>query len=571
MHRLVVALLVLLAGLLVVAPATASAATERARIIWNQANDIDLHIWDEAGNHAYWGNKEIIPDAALSADITNAGGPEVFTDNREPSTRSFGYQVCYYANDISGAGPTEVTLTFRDAAGAESTDTFTLNRPVNCHRAGAVNLIPDDIDTDGDTVFDESDNCPTDVNSDQSDADGDGFGDICDTSTDSDGDGVADGDDNCPGVDNPGQEDANHNGVGDACEVTDTDGDGVPDNVDNCDEVDNPDQADTDGNGVGDACDSVDTDSDGIADSDDNCPGVANGDQADTDDDGIGDACDELTDSDGDSVGDEADNCPVVDNPGQADADDDGIGDACDPTPQPDADGDGVADSADNCRDVANAGQQDADGDGIGDACDAAPPAENKATPQQQVQGEPAQSPQPVLGETVVAGAVGSGTVKIRLGNGKFRTLGANESIPLGSEVDATKGRVRLTSASGPGGKVQTADFYQGAFIVTQTKGAKPITQLKLSAKLACATRGKASSSAKGKKVRRLWGDGKGRFRTRGRRAAATVRGTKWLTEDRCDRTKITVRRGSVTVRDFVKRKTKVVKKGRSYVARAKK
>jgi Bacterial Ig domain len=189
--------------------------------------------------------------------------------------------------------------------------------------------------------------------------------------------------------------------------------------------------------------------------------------------------------------------------------------------------------------------------------------------PQQQVEADKAQSPEPVLGETVVAGKVGSGTVKIRLKNGKFRTLGANESIPLGSEIDATKGRVRLTSAAGKGGATQTADFYKGAFIVTQTKGSKPITQLKLSGKLACSSRnGKARTSAKGKKVRRLWGDGKGRFRTRGRRAAATVRGTKWLTEDRCDRTTIRVRRGTVSVRDLVKKKTKIVKKGQSYTAR---
>jgi hypothetical protein len=194
--------------------------------------------------------------------------------------------------------------------------------------------------------------------------------------------------------------------------------------------------------------------------------------------------------------------------------------------------------------------------------------------PQQQVEADKAQSPVPVLGESVVAGKVGSGTVRIRLKNGKFRNLGANEKIPLGSEIDATNGRVRLTSAAGTGGKTQTADFFDGAFVVTQTGGKKPITQLKLSGKLSCSKRNAkkagASQKKKGKKVRKLWGDGKGRFRTRGRNAAATVRGTRWLTEDRCDRTKITVRRGSVTVRDFVKKRTKIVKRGRSYVARSK-
>jgi hypothetical protein len=190
--------------------------------------------------------------------------------------------------------------------------------------------------------------------------------------------------------------------------------------------------------------------------------------------------------------------------------------------------------------------------------------------PQQQVEATVTQSPQPILGQTVVAGAVG-GTVKVKGKDGKFHTLGANEAIPLGSTVDATKGRVRLTAAAGPSGQVQTADFYQGAFVVTQTGGKKPITQLALAGALACPTKGKASTAARRRKVRRLWGDGHGRFRTRGRRAAATVRGTKWLTEDRCDSTKITVKRGIVSVRDYVKRKTVLVKKGHSYVAQVKK
>jgi hypothetical protein len=162
-----------------------------------------------------------------------------------------------------------------------------------------------------------------------------------------------------------------------------------------------------------------------------------------------------------------------------------------------------------------------------------------------------------------------SGTVRIKGRNGKFRTLRANELIPLGSTVDATKGRVRVTSAAG-GGKTQTGDFYQGVFVITQTRGAKPITQLALSGKLSCATKKKthtATVSAK-KKVRRLWGDGKGRFRTKGKHGAATVRGTKWLTEDRCNGTLVRVKRGKVAVRDFAKRKTVLVKKGHSYFAK---
>ena len=77
------------------AASTAEAATERARITWNKANDIDLHIYDDEGNHAFYGAQEAIPDAVLSPDITDSGGPETFVDNREPSTRHFRFEVCY--------------------------------------------------------------------------------------------------------------------------------------------------------------------------------------------------------------------------------------------------------------------------------------------------------------------------------------------------------------------------------------------------------------------------------------------------------------------------------------------
>ena len=79
------------------------------------------------------------------------------------------------------------------------------------------------------------------------------------------------------------------------------------------------------------------------------------------------------------------------------------------------------------------------------------------------------------------------------------------------------------------------------------------------------ACKAKASIAAKRKKrskkrVRRLFGSAKGSFRTTGRNAAATVRGTRWSVQDRCDGTLVTVQRGRVEVRDKVKRKTIIVR-----------
>ena len=66
----------------------------------------------------------------------------------------------------------------------------------------------------------------------------------------------------------------------------------------------------------------------------------------------------------------------------------------------------------------------------------------------------------------------------------------------------------------------------------------------------------------------KLWGSGKGKFRTDGKYSSATVRGTIWLVQDRCEGTLTKVRRGTVAVRDFKRKKTVTVKAGHTYLAR---
>ena len=82
---------------------------------------------------------------------------------------------------------------------------------------------------------------------------------------------------------------------------------------------------------------------------------------------------------------------------------------------------------------------------------------------------------------------------------------------------------------------------------------------------------GPARAAAAKPKTRKLWGDGKGKFRTKGQYSAATIRGTKWLVQDACTTTLTRVAQGVVSVNDFVKRKTVLVKKGKTYTARPKK
>ena len=169
----------------------------------------------------------------------------------------------------------------------------------------------------------------------------------------------------------------------------------------------------------------------------------------------------------------------------------------------------------------------------------------------------------PQRGETVNVKPV-RGTVRIKTrGRNRFRVLREGQPIPVGSTIDTLSGRVQITAAGD-----QSAVFYDGIFRLSQTRKAKPLTTLKLVEKLSCPKAGSASIAAKRKKKRRLWGDGSGRFRTEGNYSSATVRGTKWLVEDRCTSTLTRVVRGRVAVRDFAKKRTIIVRAKKRYIAR---
>jgi hypothetical protein len=195
----------------------------------------------------------------------------------------------------------------------------------------------------------------------------------------------------------------------------------------------------------------------------------------------------------------------------------------------------------------------------------------------------PADVPPPVLNESVDAAPV-SGTVKFRRpGSNVFEILTAGEQLPLGTEFDTTNGTMTLTSAADATGAVQTAQFWAGFFVVTQQVTAKlAVTDLALTRgdfsvcksrrRLAAAgakpPKGKPPKGRRSTTTRQLWGRGKGHFRTKGKYSSAAVRGTYWLTADRCDGTFTSVREGTVTVRDFVRRRSIVVRAGQSYLAR---
>ena len=178
----------------------------------------------------------------------------------------------------------------------------------------------------------------------------------------------------------------------------------------------------------------------------------------------------------------------------------------------------------------------------------------------------------PVVGQTANVAAVEPGVLVKEPGKSTFTTLSNPRQITMGSIIDARKGRVRISVDDGKGG-IDTADFFEGVFRLTQGKKGTRFATLTLvgGSFKGCprAPKARLSGKSKGGSVRHLWGSGSGSFRTVGRFSAASLRGTTWLTDDKCNGTLTRVTKGSVTVRDFVRRRSVVVKAPGSYLARS--
>jgi hypothetical protein len=197
----------------------------------------------------------------------------------------------------------------------------------------------------------------------------------------------------------------------------------------------------------------------------------------------------------------------------------------------------------------------------------------------------------PIIGQTVNVRKV-AGNVKIQLPRGtsasrakvlglppaatnRFVPLSEALSVPVGSTLDTRRGTVRLLSAGlaqRNNSSYNGASFRGGVFGVSQ-RGNNPLTTLTAKGNLGCKSGRARRSGVTAARTRSLFGSGRGRFRTRGRRSSATVRGTEWVQKDSCSGTLTVVRQGSVVVRDVAKKKPIVLrasapKKKRRYFAR---
>ena len=179
--------------------------------------------------------------------------------------------------------------------------------------------------------------------------------------------------------------------------------------------------------------------------------------------------------------------------------------------------------------------------------------------------------------------------------NGHFIPSTELTQIPKNTVIDALHGTLTLTSAAGSpapahdaaakGKKhktpTQKGTFSGAIFKLSQATGGagKGLVTLAIvenafsgAPTYATCTKkaGDASAAAlSGRTLQLLHASAKGKFSTRGRYSAATVRGTRWTIADRCDGTLTHDITDSVAVTDFVRHKTIILHAGQNYLARA--
>ena len=185
--------------------------------------------------------------------------------------------------------------------------------------------------------------------------------------------------------------------------------------------------------------------------------------------------------------------------------------------------------------------------------------------------------PPPVQGETVNLRPI-SGDVGVGLADVGRRLIQISEpvQVPVGTLVDATLGRVEVTSATEPeqpGGDpgTQAAEFFEGKFRIRQTKR-RDLTTMRLRGKTECsgpASPGRKTPFASRKRKPGLWGSGNGNFASQGNHGSAQVRGTEWLLFEACGGiTGTFVKNGIVRFTDFYRDTTTLVGQGETAVAR---
>ena len=187
--------------------------------------------------------------------------------------------------------------------------------------------------------------------------------------------------------------------------------------------------------------------------------------------------------------------------------------------------------------------------------------------------------PPPRFGRTLDIGLVSGVVMVTPPGRRPFKLGVQDRNIPIASLIDTTHGRVDLraappaSTAGAAAARVEDAQLYDGAFRGSASRGRthsrKSVLREARSSRAPHRRGTRSMARLPHRVVRLLHASASGRFQTDGRYAAATVRGTIWLTEDFCDGTLVRVTRGVVAVENLVTGAAVTVRGGHSYFASA--
>lgn len=89
-------------------------------LVWEtDANDVDFHIIDGHGDHAFFSNRQLASGGELYEDVTTGYGPECFTIPLPPAKRAYPYrlQAHYYSRGPMGYGMGKLQIIEHDGKG----------------------------------------------------------------------------------------------------------------------------------------------------------------------------------------------------------------------------------------------------------------------------------------------------------------------------------------------------------------------------------------------------------------------------------------------------------------------
>jgi len=88
-------------------------------LVWEtDANDVDFHIRDARGNHAFYSQMELATGGRLYADVTTGYGPECFTIRGRPAAFPYTLQAHYYSRGPMGYGMGKLEVIHHDGHGS---------------------------------------------------------------------------------------------------------------------------------------------------------------------------------------------------------------------------------------------------------------------------------------------------------------------------------------------------------------------------------------------------------------------------------------------------------------------